>query len=89
MDIEAIKHQTLPYIDGETRRWLAQFCARKRRADAARESFGIDGILAYMDTHAVDYYFIQRNYSYLKTLVGAYGETYGRVEGLDRLLADL
>jgi hypothetical protein len=89
MDIEAIKNQTLPHIDSETLRWLADFCSRKRRKAASAESFGIDGILEYMDTHAVDYYFIQRNYNYLKTLVGAYGETYGRVEGIDRLIADL
>jgi len=85
MDIEAIKKQTLPNIDGETRRWLADFCSRKRRKIPSPESFGIDGILEYMDTHAVDYYFIQRNYSYLKTL----GEAYGRIEGIDRLIADL
>ncbi|MBF0482722.1 MAG: hypothetical protein HQK81_04960 [Desulfovibrionaceae bacterium] len=89
MDIEAVKKQTLPFIDDETLRWLNDFCSRKRRKISSPENFGIDSILEYMDTHAVDYYFIQRNYSYLKTLVGAYGELYGRVEGIDRLLADL
>jgi len=89
MDIETIKKQTLPNIDQETLRWLADFCSRKRRGPASADTFGVDSILEYMDTHAVDYYFIQRNYTYLKTLVGAYGEQYGRLEGIDRLIADL
>jgi hypothetical protein len=88
MDIETIKRETLPNIDGQTLRWLSDFCARKRRK-LPPESFGADDILAYMDTHAVDYYFIQRNYTHLNALLSAYVERYGRIEAVDRLIADL
>ena len=88
-NIEAVKQACLPNIDQETLKWLRDFCAWKRGKFENIELFRIGYILEYLDTHAIDYFFITRNYDQLKALLLAYSETYGEVEGITRLIADL
>lgn len=89
MDLEEAKAATLPHIDQETLDWLVTFCSWKRKKVERLDQFRIGYILDYMDTHAIDYYFITRNLGFLRTLLTAYSETYGEVEGIAKMIEDL
>jgi hypothetical protein len=88
MSQEEDRKQLMRAIDEETRRWLRDFPAWKRRKAAKPEDVTIRFLLGYMSERCYDYYFIQRNYSQLVPLLESYAAQYGETEGLTRLIAD-
>ena len=86
---DATKRFLIDNLDDETRRWLHDYCAWKRRKVSSLDELNIPFLKAYMDTRLYDYYFIQRNYTTLVPLLEAYQESHGDVDGVTALLGDL
>lgn len=89
MGSETLIQWELDSIDEETLKWLYEFPSWKRRKAERPEEVTIRFLLDYMAARLYDYYFIQRNYSYLVPLLEAYSKEYGDVEGLTRLIEDV
>ena len=88
-DIEARIQSEMASIDEEALRWLLEFSTWKRRKAEKPEDVHIRFLLEYMAQRVYDYYFIQRNYTHLVSLLEAYAQTFGEVEGLTRMIEDL
>lgn len=89
MDIETAKRTLIPRIDAETLRWMVEFVAWKRRKSPSAGLVCINFLLDYIDLRVHDYYFMHRNYTSLMPLLRAYGDAFGPVSGLDRLIEDI
>jgi len=88
MSQEEDRKDRMRAIDEETRRWLRDFPAWKRRKADRPEDVTIRFLLGYMAERCYDYYFIQRNYTQLVPLLESYAAQFGEVEGLTRLIKD-
>ena len=86
---EATKQFLIDNLDDETRRWLHDFCAWKRKKVSSADELSIKFLKEYMDMRLYDYYFIQSNYMTLIPLLEAYNQSHGNVGGVTALIGDL